>query len=194
MDSAYQLQQGKAEARNHQTNQKWKNVQQQDQLQQCATVQISPLPDQPPRPASTQLTAEGSATPATGQADRSSSTPPQDAGLMQLPPVKAVHPVRADTPQVFFNNNTQDSGSHMSQMSGPQFTEDRISTSSGSDQEMCDQEVRNITRICTPLETFTLVMSPRPGSRATVDYSTQGDQINQHIHLCQVWLVNNNLY
>ena len=51
----------------------------------------------------------------------------------------------------------------------------RISTSSVSDQEICDQEVRNITRMCTPSETSTIVMSPRPGSSATIDYSTQGD-------------------
>ena len=83
---------------------------------------------------------------------------------------------RPGTPQVsFVNNNTQDSGTHMSQMSGPLFTEDRLSTSSSSAQEMCDQEVRSITRTCTPSETSTLVMSPRPGSGATVDYSTQGD-------------------
>ena len=63
----------------------------------------------------------------------------------------------------------------MSQMSGPLFTEDRISTSNGSDQEICDQEVRNIKRTHTSSETSTLVMSPRPGSGATVDYSTQGD-------------------
>ena len=60
-------------------------------------------------------------------------------------------------------------------MSRPLFTEDRISTSSGSDQEICDQEVRNIKRTHTPSETSTLVMSPIPGSGATVDYSTQGD-------------------
>ena len=60
-------------------------------------------------------------------------------------------------------------------MSGPLFTEDRLSTSSSSDQEICDQEVRNITTTHTPSETSTLMMSPRPGSSATVDYSTQGD-------------------
>ena len=95
---------------------------------------------------------------------------------MLLPPVNTVPSVRLGTPQVSFdNNNTQDSGSHLSQMSGPLFTKDRLSTSSGSDREICDQEVRNITRTHTPLETSTLVMSPRPGSGATVDYSTQGD-------------------
>ena len=86
-------------------------------------------------------------------------------------------PARLGTLQVFLhNNNTQESGSDMSQMSGPLFTEDRLSTSSSSDQEMCDQEVDNITRTRTPSETSTLVMSPRPGSKATVDYSTQGDR------------------
>ena len=94
---------------------------------------------------------------------------------MQLPPVNTVPPARAGMLQVFLNHSTQDSGSHISQMSGPIFTEDRLSTSSGSDQDVCDQEVRNITRTCTPSETSILVMSPRPGSRATVDYSTQAD-------------------
>ena len=149
--------------------------QQQDQLQQHATVKISLLPDQPPRPASPQLTAGESAAPDTGQADRPSSTPLQDTRLMQPPPVNTAPPARAGTLQVFFYNNTQDSGSHMSQMSGPLFTEDIYSTSSSSDQEMCDQEVRNITRMHTPSETSTVVMSPRPGSGATVDYSTQGN-------------------
>ena len=95
---------------------------------------------------------------------------------MLLPQVKMVPPARPGTLQVFFhNNNTQDSGSHMSQMSSPLFTEDRLSTSSSSDQEMCDQEVRNITRTHIPSETSTLVMSSRPGSSATVDDSTQRD-------------------
>ena len=146
--------------------------QQQDQLQQRATVQISPLQNQPLRHASTQPTLGESAAPTAGQADRSSSTPLGDTAVMPPPPVNMVPPARLGTPQVFFhNNNTQDSGSHTSQMSGPQFAEDRLSTSSRSDQEMCDQEVNNITRTHTPLETSTLVMSPRPGSSAIVDYT-----------------------
>ena len=60
-------------------------------------------------------------------------------------------------------------------MSAPLFTEDRYSTSSGSDQEACDSEVCNITRGCAPSEAPTVVMSPRPSSNSTVDYSTQGD-------------------
>ena len=63
----------------------------------------------------------------------------------------------------------------MSQMSGPLFTEDKYSTSSGSDQEICDLEVRIITRVHTSSEASTVLMSPRPGSNSTVDYSTQGD-------------------
>ena len=50
--------------------------QQQDQLQQQATVQLSPLQNQPPRPASTQPTVGESATPTTGQTDKSHSTLP----------------------------------------------------------------------------------------------------------------------
>ena len=77
---------------------------------------------------------------------------------MLPPPVNTVPPVRAGTLQVFLNH-TQDSGSHISQMSGPLFTEDKLSTSRGSDQDVCDQEVRNITRTYTPSETPSLVMS-----------------------------------
>ena len=94
---------------------------------------------------------------------------------MQLPSSECSASSQSRHTQVFFNNNTQDSGSHISQMSGPLFREHRLSTTSGSDQKMCAQEVRNITRTHTLSETSTLVMSPRLGSRATVDYSTQGD-------------------
>ena len=100
------------------SNQSEMEQQEQNQFQQHATVQISPLPDQPLRPASAQVTAGESAVPAVGQADRSSSTPAQDTGLMQPPPVNTVLPARTGTLQVSFNNNnTHDSGSHMSQMS-----------------------------------------------------------------------------
>ena len=84
---------------------------------------------------------------------------------MLSPPVNTVPPVKAGTLQVYLNHNTQDSDLHISQ----------LSTSSGSNQEICDQEVRNITRTHAPSETSTLVMSPRPGSRSTIDYSTQRD-------------------
>ena len=59
-------------------------------------------------------------------------------------------------------------------MSAPVFTEDRYSTSTDDDQEICDAEVSKITR---PAETTTISILPmRPVSTpSTVDYSTQGD-------------------
>ena len=129
--------------------------------------------------ASAQHSTGESATPATGLPDRLSSTPPQDAGMMPPPPVNTVLPARLGTPQVSFDNlNTQDSGSHMAQMSGPLFTEDRLSTSS-LEADAFDTEVLNITQRCTPSEASTVMMSPRPGSHSTVDYSTQGDPDQQ---------------
>ena len=98
---------------------------------------------------------------------------------MSLPPAHAVPPARLGTPQVLDNeHNTQDSGSHISQMSGLLFTEDRLSTSS-SDADACDTEVLNITQRCTPSNASTDVVSLRPGTHSTVDYSTQGDPNQQ---------------
>ena len=71
----------------------------------------------------------------------------------------------------------------MSQMNACLFTEDRYSTSSGSGQEACDCEVSNITWGCTPSDASTIVMSPRPGSNSTVDYSTQHDPGQPPPHL-----------
>ena len=73
--------------------------------------------------------------------------------------------------------NSQFPGSHLSQLSGPLFTEDRYSTSSGDDQEACDAEVDRITHHKTPSEASTVPITlDRPTSTpATVDYSTQGD-------------------
>ena len=79
---------------------------------------------------------------------------------MPPPLANTVPPARPGTPQVQYNeHNTQDSGSHMSQMSGPLFTEDRLSTSS-SDADACDTEVLNITRSHTPSNASTVMMSP----------------------------------
>ena len=66
----------------------------------------------------------------------------------------------------------------MSQMSGPLFTENRLSTSS-SDADACDTEVLNITQRCTLSNASTVMISPRPRSNSTVDYSTQGDPDKQ---------------
>ena len=62
-------------------------------------------------------------------------------------------------------------------MSAPLFTEDRYSTSTDDDQEICDAEFRKFTRQQTSSQATAVVMSPkRPVSTpSTVDYSTQGD-------------------
>ena len=59
-------------------------------------------------------------------------------------------------------------------MSGPLFTEDRVSTS-GSDQEMCDTEFTTLTQDKTPTRTPVHNAPSWTGSITTVDYSTQGD-------------------
>ena len=84
---------------------------------------------------------------------------------------------RADTLQVPFQTLSQNSGSHLSQLSAPLFTEDRYSTSTDNDHENCDAEVSKITRWQTPSQVTTVIMSPkRPAlTPSTVDYSTQGD-------------------
>ena len=91
---------GRGKKSSNQQNHPEMDQQQQEQLQQWPTVQLSPL----------QLAAV-SATPAAAKASgRPSSTPPgRNTGLMQ-PPVnpKPSTPVRAGTPQVPLN--TQDSG------------------------------------------------------------------------------------
>ena len=84
---------------------------------------------------------------------------------------------RVGTPQVPLHAISQESGSHLSQMSAPLFTEDRYSTSTDNDQESCDVEVSKITRWRTPPQVTTVVMSPkRPAlTLSMVDYSTLGD-------------------
>ena len=76
------------------------------------------------------------------------------------------------SPQVPLQN-TQTPTSHISPISGPLFTEDRVSTS--SEQEICDQEVTTIICENTPTRSTAHTIPSRPGSIATVDYSTQGD-------------------
>ena len=71
--------------------------------------------------------------------------------------------------------NSQFSGSHLSQLSGPLFTEDRYSTSSGGDQESCDAEVDHIMHHKTPSKASTIPILPGRPTPDTVDYSTQGD-------------------
>ena len=71
--------------------------------------------------------------------------------------------------------NSQFLGSHLSQLSGPLFTEDRYSASSGSDQESCDAEVDHITHHKTPSKASTVAILLGRPTPDTVDYSTQGD-------------------
>ena len=78
--------------------------------------------------------------------DRAQPTPPWVyASRMQETPVPTAPSAlpRPLSPRVQLPNS-QFSGSHLSQLSGPLFTEDRYSTSSGSDQESCDAEVDHI--------------------------------------------------
>ena len=65
-------------------------------------------------------------------------------------------------------------------MSGPLFTEDRLNTS-GSNQEMCDQEVTTLTQDRTPTRTPDHNAPSQTGPITTVDYSTQGD-LDQPAH------------
>ena len=71
--------------------------------------------------------------------------------------------------------NSQFSGSHLSQLSGPLFTEDRYRVSSGSDQESCDAEVDHIMHHKTPPKASTIPILLGRSTPETVDYSTQGD-------------------
>ena len=71
--------------------------------------------------------------------------------------------------------NSQFSGSHLSQLSGPLFTEDQYSTSSGSDQESCDAELDHITHHKTPSKASTIPIPLGRPTPDTVEYSTQGD-------------------
>ena len=72
---------------------------------------------------------------------------------------------------------SQDSSSSLSPMSAPLFTEDRCSSISDNDVEVCDAEVTLINRRNKPNQTFTTHSTGgRPTSTpSTMDYTTQGD-------------------
>ena len=67
--------------------------------------------------------------------------------------------------------------SHLSQLSGPLFTEDRYSTSTVTNEESCDAEITTITQWQTSSQTTTMVMSPTRSvsTPSMADCSTQGD-------------------
>ena len=127
---------------------------------------------QPSRPGSAQLPAGDSSAPAISPAARTESTTPQATGLTQKPATHTGLLSRTGSPQVPLQN-TQASSSHISPMSGPLLTEDRLGTS--SEQEICDHKVTTIICENTPTRSPAHTIPSRPGSIATVDYSTQGD-------------------
>ena len=129
-------------------------------------------PPQPSRPGSAQLPKGDSATPATSPAARTESTAPQATGLTQTLDTHTGLLSRMGSPQVPLQN-MQDLSFHISPISGPLFIEDRLSTSSKWD--ICDQEVTIIICKNTPTRSPAHTIPSRPGSIATVDYSTQGD-------------------
>ena len=107
------------------------------------------------------------------------SIPLHTAGIPQTPADQVGLLSRTGSPQVQLPV-TRTSSSHISPMSGPLFTEDRLSTSS-SDQEMCDREVTTLTQDRTPTRTPVHNAPSRTGSITTLDYSTQGD-LDQPAH------------
>ena len=156
------------------------------QLQLDMPVQTSTLLSQPLRPTPSQFITgptAGARPPSRASSvmdtteDRAQPMLPLAyANRMQETPVPTVPSAlpRPLMPRVQLPNS-QFSGSHLSQLSGPLFTEDRYSTSSGSDQESCDAEVDHIMHHKTPSKASTIpILLGRP-TPDTVDYSTQGD-------------------
>ena len=108
-----------------------------DQLdQQTMDQQTSPQLEQCSRPGSAQQLAGETAAPTTNPTPRAESMLLCIARLLQMPAVQVGLLSRTSSPQVQLPA-TQTSSSHISPMSGPLFTEDRLNTS-GSDQGMCD--------------------------------------------------------
>ena len=159
-----------------------------DQHHPQMPVHTSPLPTQPPRPTSTQsitgpITGDRQPSRTTlvtdNSGNRCQSTPPRtDTVKMQETPVPTVPPAsqRPLTPPIPLPKS-QDSGSYLSQMSAPLFTEDRYSSSSEDDLVMCDAEITQINRQNEPSQAFTHNSTRgRPTSTpTTMDYTTQGD-------------------
>ena len=109
----------------------------------------------------------------------SDANPPRDDAIsMWETPVPAVPAAlhRPMTPCIPLPR-TQDSSSSLSTMSAPLFTEDRCSSISDDDVEVCNAEVTLINRQNRPNQTFTTHSTEgRPTSMpSTMDYITQGD-------------------
>ena len=113
---------------------------------------------------------------------RCQSTPPRtDTVRMWETPVPAVPTTsyRPLTPHIPLPK-LQNSSSSLSQMSTSLFIEDRYSSSSDDDLEVCNAEIMLINRRNRPNQTFTHHSAKeRPTSMpTTMDYTTQGD-LNQ---------------
>ena len=132
---------------------------------------------------STSTSGQHPTTLAHGLGQLQSDTPVQTSALLSQPlrptPSQSITGPTAGAPLMprVQLPNSQFSGSHLSQLSGPLFTEDRYSASSGGDQESCDAEVDHITHHKTPSKVSTIpILLGRPTPTPdTVDYSTQGD-------------------
>ena len=111
--------------------------------------------------------------------NRCQSTPPwTDTVKMWETPVPTVPPTpqRPLTPCIPLFKS-QDSGSYLSQMSAPLFTEDRYSSSSEDDLAMCDAEITQINRQneLSPASKPNLLTERPTSTSTTMDYMTQGD-------------------
>ena len=159
-----------------------------DQHHPQRPVHTSPLPTQPPRPTSSQsvtgpITGDRQPCRTTLVTDNSQnrcqSTPPQtDIVKMWETPVPTVPPAqqRPLTSHIPLPTS-QDSSSYLSQMSAPLFTEDRYSSNSNDDLEVCNAEITLINRQNRPNQTFMHHSTRgRPTSTlTTMDYTIQGD-------------------
>ena len=156
------------------------------QLQPDTPVQTSVLSSQSQKPTPSQSIrgpTTGARPPSRASSvmdtieNRAQPMPPlASANRMQETPVPTAPSTlpRPLTPRVQLPNS-QFSGSHLLQLSGPLFTEDQYSTSSKSDQESCDVKVDHITHHKTPSKASTVPILPGRPTPDTVDYSTQGD-------------------
>ena len=128
-----------------------------DQHHPQMPVHTSPLPTQPPGPTPTQsitgsVTGDRQPSRTTLVTDNSqnrcqSTSPWTDTVKMweTLVPTVPPAPHRPLTPCIPLPES-QDSGSYLSQMSAPLFTEDRYSSSSEDDLVICDAEITQINR------------------------------------------------
>ena len=113
---------------------------------------------------------------------RCQSTPPRTGTIrMRETPVPAV-PVASQklmTPRIPLPRS-QDSNTSLSSLSAPLFTEDRYSSISDDNMEICDAEITLINRQNKPNKTSTTHSTGgRPTSMpSTIDYTTQSD-LNQ---------------